>query len=463
MNTRMTSSKKGVSGILAILVLCLLWQGAVTASAVAAESSVVIGDRALELAIKETLGKSEGDSLKITDMESLTELQLAGRHIKKLDGLESAKNITRLDLSGNELTELKPLSDLTQLRELDITNNQIVSLESLSAMTELESFRFSHNRVTSLEALSGLSGLQAITASNNALKSLEPLGKLTELQKIDVSYNQIHDLSPLKKLNRLDSLSISGNRVSDLSAIAGTASLNALWASQNQIQNLKPLKNLKGLRYLELSSNAVYDLEPLRQLTALEKLRLNDNRVWNLEPIQNHRFVIDYDTGRIDYGLELNGNYLDLAAGTKTADIFKKLQADGYGPSMGQTIRLAIGSKAASTGEGKSFQLGAAPFVRDGRTYVPVRFVSEKLGAKVNWNGAKKEVNIQKGTTTIRLNVDSGSALVNGSVVKLDAPMRQVGGSTFVPVRFVSERLDSPVEYISQGRKVIIFVEPEKK
>ncbi len=44
----------------------------------------------------------------------------------------------------------------------------------------------------------------------------------------------------------------------------------------------------------------------------------------------------------------------------------------------------------------KPFEMDTAPFIKDNRTFVPIRFVSENLGANVYWNGEKREVTIER-------------------------------------------------------------------
>lgn len=73
------------------------------------------------------------------------------------------------------------------------------------------------------------------------------------------------------------------------------------------------------------------------------------------------------------------------------------------------------------------------------RTMVPVRFVSEKLGAKVDWNGAEQKVIINKDGKTIVLAIGSKTAMVGGKEVTFDAPAVIKGVRTFVPLRFISE------------------------
>ncbi|WP_370510446.1 copper amine oxidase N-terminal domain-containing protein [Paenibacillus sp. NAIST15-1] len=117
-----------------------------------------------------------------------------------------------------------------------------------------------------------------------------------------------------------------------------------------------------------------------------------------------------------------------------------------------------IGSKTAYVGD-SIYNLTAAPFIQTGRTYVPIRFISEKLGANVSWNQSTKEVTIQKDSKTIRWVVGNRQVKINQRTVMSDAPLLLRNNSTFVPVRFVSEQLNTSVEYLGSKKMVIIFPE----
>ena len=54
---------------------------------------------------------------------------------------------------------------------------------------------------------------------------------------------------------------------------------------------------------------------------------------------------------------------------------------------------MQIGKKSATV-NGKEVVLDVAPFIVNGRTLVPIRFISETFGAQVNWDGNTKTVTI---------------------------------------------------------------------
>ena len=96
---------------------------------------------------------------------------------------------------------------------------------------------------------------------------------------------------------------------------------------------------------------------------------------------------------------------------------------------------------------GKYLKTDVDPYVENGITYVPVRFVGEALQAAVSWNSAANTVIIQKGGTTIELTLGSKIAKVNGKKVALAGLAHARQNRTFVPIRFVSEQLGARVNW----------------
>ena len=90
----------------------------------------------------------------------------------------------------------------------------------------------------------------------------------------------------------------------------------------------------------------------------------------------------------------------------------------------------------------------AAPELKDNRMMVPLRVISEHLGARVLWKG--KEAVLAKGNKTITLRPNSGTAVVNGAEVRLDAEPYVTSGRVMVPLRFVAEVFDCEVRFENQ-------------
>ncbi len=120
-------------------------------------------------------------------------------------------------------------------------------------------------------------------------------------------------------------------------------------------------------------------------------------------------------------------------------------------------IRLTVGDRKALVG-GADYQLLFAPYIAasSGRTMVPVRFVSEALGATVVWEPANRTVRITDGGKTIVLTIDSRQVTIDGVSQQLDAPAVLQPGATYVPLRMVSEALGADVKYDTASKQVSI-------
>lgn len=123
-----------------------------------------------------------------------------------------------------------------------------------------------------------------------------------------------------------------------------------------------------------------------------------------------------------------------------------------------KTIQLTIGKREASV-DGAPYNLEAAPYLDTGagRTLVPVRFVSEALGAGVDWDQKTGKITITLQEKKIVLTLGSAEVQVNGVKQAIDcAPVTLPPGRTFIPLRFVSETLGAGVDYDSKSGRVLI-------
>ncbi len=81
----------------------------------------------------------------------------------------------------------------------------------------------------------------------------------------------------------------------------------------------------------------------------------------------------------------------------------------------------------------------------------------ESLNAKVDWFGATGEIIVTLQDTEIRLIVDSKRAVVNGKVVNMDVAPTIVNGRTLVPLRFISENLGKQVKWFDDSKEVKVI------
>ncbi|HOM02359.1 MAG TPA: stalk domain-containing protein [Acetivibrio sp.] len=99
----------------------------------------------------------------------------------------------------------------------------------------------------------------------------------------------------------------------------------------------------------------------------------------------------------------------------------------------------------------------AKPFIdENNRTQVPVRFVSEALGAEVEWDATAKAVKISKENETVIIKIGEKAIDINGVRKEMDTAAIIKNGRTFVPLRFVSEAFGASVEWNSDTNMAVI-------
>ena len=87
------------------------------------------------------------------------------------------------------------------------------------------------------------------------------------------------------------------------------------------------------------------------------------------------------------------------------------------------------------------------PYIENDRTLVPIRAIAESMGFSVDWDDTTKTVTVEENSTEIKFVIESDKASVNGEEKTLDVPARITSDRTFVPLRFVSENMGATVEW----------------
>ncbi len=97
------------------------------------------------------------------------------------------------------------------------------------------------------------------------------------------------------------------------------------------------------------------------------------------------------------------------------------------------------------------------PRIVNDLTLVPVRIISEELGAEVSWNQEKQQVTIKRDGALLQLAINNPVASVNGAAFKLETAPILDSGNTLLPVRFVTENLGMDVQWDNLTRSVFLF------
>jgi Leucine-rich repeat (LRR) protein len=297
---------------------------------------VTFADWGLEEAVRDSIGKPDGILYK-SDVDKIIELDVTGKNILDLGGIENLTSLETLNLKSNkklnvdtisklnELPNLKyldlsstPVDDLsvlsglihlqslklqmnckyngfanvdglkslTNLKELDLSDNIIDDVNGLKDLTNLEKLSLEDTGLKDISTLSGLTNLQYFNLNRNDIEDISSLSGLTDLQYLDLGRNPVSNISALSKLTNLQTLllskysassSIHYDKISDISALSGLKNLTTLDLSYNQVSDISALAGLIGLTDLNLGSNQISDITPFGGLTDLQSLDIGGN------------------------------------------------------------------------------------------------------------------------------------------------------------------------------------------
>lgn len=107
--------------------------------------------------------------------------------------------------------------------------------------------------------------------------------------------------------------------------------------------------------------------------------------------------------------------------------------------------------------DGQAVSCDPSPIIKDGRTLIPVRALFEDMGAVVSWNESERAVGLECFGVSVKMIIGDKTAVVNGIAVGLDTPPEIINGRTLIPLRFVSESIGLTVSWDGEKRRVDVF------
>jgi hypothetical protein len=103
---------------------------------------------------------------------------------------------------------------------------------------------------------------------------------------------------------------------------------------------------------------------------------------------------------------------------------------------------------------------GSKPIIKNGRTLLPIRTLIESLGGQVLWDAREQKVTITLNGHSIVLWIGKTTALVDGSKTTLDVAPIIINGRTYLPLRFISENLGASVNWDDKTQTITIYYWP---
>ena len=123
--------------------------------------------------------------------------------------------------------------------------------------------------------------------------------------------------------------------------------------------------------------------------------------------------------------------------------------------AAGLSVVLHLGQTVATV-NGAEVTLDAPAQVVGGATMVPLRFVASSLGAEVKYDSGPRQITATLGPRVVRLWIGGRQAEVDGQPRPIASPPCLIQGRTMVPVRFISEAFGAVVDYVPAGGKVTV-------
>ncbi len=121
-----------------------------------------------------------------------------------------------------------------------------------------------------------------------------------------------------------------------------------------------------------------------------------------------------------------------------------------------KTIKVNVNGGIKVNINGTPLTTDVPPYIANDCTLIPIRAISERLGADVSWDGETETALIEMDGVKIELVKNSVEAKVNGKAVALEQAAVITQDRTMVPIRFVGESLGCDVDWDEQSRTVSI-------
>ncbi len=160
-------------------------------------------------------------------------------------------------------------------------------------------------------------------------------------------------------------------------------------------------------------------------------------------------------------GIAAGGQVRELALGQIGLEV--ALPGEKFQTQVGRRIgtppptNVTINGKVVAMDQWPQFyEAPLSQMTENPEIMVPIRFVTEEMGAQVDWDAATRTTNVWRNGNHVALRANSTHHLVNGKPVDSRVPLRVVDGRTMVPVNFMIEKFGGTVQWNLRTRTLAI-------
>lgn len=174
--------------------------------------------------------------------------------------------------------------------------------------------------------------------------------------------------------------------------------------------------------------------------------------------------------------IEISEIYYDIDNRAATGDVIAKVGKEYNQVSEKYLATVKLGTIVSPTAATAVLKIGdptitingvaktmeAAPYIKDGRTFIPVRYAANAVGVSddnIIWDGVNKKVTILKGDRVVQMTIGSNVMTINGAAVTMDVAPEITADRTMLPVRFVAQALGANITWDEATQTVTISVQ----
>lgn len=262
-------------------------------TALAFGQNVHIPDPALKRHLVDLYDNDDDGEISFTEAEAPTFMNVGGRSISDITGLEAFVNAQFIDIGSNNISDISILMNHTNVRSLDLSFNALETLPDLSGMTMLGWLNLAANNLTEQPDLRN-TNVVSMNILLNELTEIDTAKLPANFTSLDFTGNPIQNFPDLSGFTEMRHLGCSSNSPTVEGDLL-PSSLVTLYMPFNNTsgwQSFQHLTQLEEWRTYNCDFTGVIDLSPFTNLTLLE---ISSNQITGLTGIENLNLLTDLD------------------------------------------------------------------------------------------------------------------------------------------------------------------------
>lgn len=265
-------------------------------------------------------GKNITNLSGIEKFTELTELNLSDNNISDIKNLKNLYNLENLNLENNNINDINNLKDLLNLKKLNLENNNISNIDNLRSLCNLEILNLGDNNISNINTIDGFDKISELYLNNNNIIDVSNISLFpghSEYDKtLDLSGNTNLDILTLQNLNNVEILLLENCQLNNsIVDIVGNMSLNEISLANNN--NITDVSGLDPIWYINLSGNTNLDVSTIPVNSGLN---LSDCNISDLSFLNKKNYMFSLNLSNnplndeaLDYLEDIKITILDIS------------------------------------------------------------------------------------------------------------------------------------------------------